>query len=43
MAGLDSVRDLGRASFHQTVVTRKQLETIEKALRSLAHFDVRQE
>ncbi len=43
VAGLDSVRDLGRASFHQTVVTRKQLKTIEKAFRSLAYFDVRQE
>ena len=43
VAGLGSVRDLGRASFHQTVVTRKQLETIEKAFRSLAYFDVRQE
>ncbi len=41
VTGLDSVRDLGRASFHQTVVTRKQMETIEKAFRSLAYFDVR--
>lgn len=43
VAGLDSVRDLGRASFHQTVVTQKQLETIEKAFRSLGYFDVRAE
>ncbi len=43
VAGLDSVRDLGRASFHQTVVTPKQLDTIEKAFRSLGYFDVRGE
>ncbi len=43
VVGLDSVRDLGRASFHQTVVTRKQLETVEKAFGSLAYFDVREE
>ena len=43
VAGLDSVRDLGRASFPQTVITKKRLETIDKAFRSLAYFDVREE
>ena len=41
VVGLGSVRDLGRALFHQTVITHEQLETIQSAIRSLPLFDVR--
>ena len=41
--GLESARDLGRALFHQTIVTRQQFETIENAFHSLGSFDVRDE
>jgi uncharacterized protein YjbI with pentapeptide repeats len=40
VAGLESVRDLGRALFHHTMVTRRQLDTIQTAVRSLPLFDV---
>lgn len=40
VAGLDSVRDLGRALFHHTIITREQHESIRKAIDALALFDV---
>ena len=40
-AGLESVRDLGRALFHQTAITRRQFEIIQLAMQSMGLFDVR--
>jgi len=40
VVGLDSVRDLGRALFHHTIITRAQNEIIRKAIDALPRFDV---
>jgi uncharacterized protein YjbI with pentapeptide repeats len=39
--GLDSVRDLGRALFHHTAITRNQFAAIQLAMNSMQRFDVR--
>jgi uncharacterized protein YjbI with pentapeptide repeats len=41
--GLDRVRDLGTCQFKHTMVTQREKDVIEAALRSLPMFDVRAE
>lgn len=41
--GLTATRDLGTATFHQTIVTRRELDIIQAAMSERPMFDVREE
>jgi uncharacterized protein YjbI with pentapeptide repeats len=43
VVGLESVRDLARAQIHRAIVTRRERDIIENALRDLPLFDLRNE
>ena len=43
VVGLESARDLSRAQLHRAIVTARERDTIEAAIRDLPLFDIRDE